>query len=122
MSDPMSEVAQALEAMRVELVEMRRELARLRQEVRPAGLPMEQQTLTFPSPAPAAEQLITLDQMAALCRMAKRSMERHRPRMPAPRIKGSNGRPSLWAWAEVRPFLVERFGLDVPERFPSFAG
>ncbi len=122
MNDPLSEVAQALEAMRVELVEMRRELARLRQEVRAPGSPYQQQTLTFPSLAPPAEQLVTLDQIAAMVRRSKRGMEDHRAEMPAPRVAGRRGRAALWAWGEVRPWLEAYFEQQLPERFPSLTG
>jgi hypothetical protein len=65
------------------------------------------------------EQLVTLDQIAAMVHRSKRSLERYRKRMPAPRVRGRRGRPHLWAWAEVRPWLEATFDLRLPEQFPA---
>lgn len=62
---------------------------------------------------PPAEQLVTLDQCAATVGLRKRSLERYRGQMPPPRVKGRNGRPTLWAWLEVRPWLEKTFGRDL---------
>ena len=66
------------------------------------------------------EQLVTLDQIAAMVHRSKRSLERYRKRMPVPRVRGRRGRPHLWAWAEVRPWLEATFDLRLPEQFPAY--
>lgn len=66
------------------------------------------------------EQLLTLDQLAAIVGRRKRSLEDYRKLMPPPRVKGTRGRPSLWAWADVREWLSSRFGRALPERFPDW--
>ncbi len=121
MSETMQEVVRRLEAMHQELQELRREVTRLRLEVRPAGAPHEQQILPFVQPTPDL-QLVTLDQMAAMVRLQKRSLDRHRRQMPAPAVKGGGGRPTMWAWAEVRPWLETTFGRALPVDYPSYVG
>jgi len=117
------EVVRRLEALAASLEEVRREAARTRMELRPAEMPPEQQTLAFPRLAgPPTEQLVTLDQMAAIVRLRKRSLERHRKEMPPPAVKGGGGRPALWSWPDVRPWLEGEFGMRLPETFPAFAG
>jgi hypothetical protein len=75
----------------------------------PTGLPA----------GPPPEQLVTLDQMGAVVHRSKRSLERYRAQMPPPRARGRRGRPHLWAWHEVRPWLESAFGLRLPEQFPG---
>jgi hypothetical protein len=76
-----------------------------------------------PAPAAAkdpAEQLVTLDQAAALVHRSKRTLERYRDQgMPEPRNQGRRGHPNLWAWADVRPWLERTFGFSLPEQFPA---
>lgn len=121
----MSETTELLAAvmqLRAELAETRQELQRLRQELSrqrqaTGDLPC-QDLIPFPIPPPS-EQLVTLDQMAAMVRLQKSSMWRYREQMPAPRIRGRGGRASLWAWADARPWLEREFGRSLPENFPS---
>ncbi len=102
------------------------ELERLRREViagrerspPPPGSP--------PGPAPPSasslpEHLVTLDQIAAMVHRSKRSLERYVGKMPAPRIRGRRGRPHLWAWSEVRPWLEATFEQQLPPRFPGLS-
>lgn len=119
MSEAMAEVLRRLESMHAELQELRRELVRLRHETRLPESPYEQQVLPF---APPARQYVTLDQIAAIVRRQKRSLEKYRGRMPRPASAGGHGRPTLWAWADVRPWLEETFGLPLPDCFPAYAG
>jgi hypothetical protein len=71
------------------------------------------------APDPLGTQLVTLDQCAAMVHRRKRSLEHYRRRMPAPRVTGRRGQPSLWEWADVRPWLEGHFGRVLPERFPG---
>lgn len=65
------------------------------------------------------EQLVTLDQAAAMVRRSKRTLEKYRDRLPDPRVWGGGGRPHLYAWGELRSVLVRVFGSRLPERFPG---
>ncbi len=65
------------------------------------------------------EQLVTLDQAAAMVKRSKRSLERYRDVMPAPCVRGTRGQANLWRWREIRPWLQSTFGFLLPERFPG---
>ncbi len=102
------------------------EVVRLRQAVELLTARGEEQhqarPASNPTRAPAsAEQLVTLDQIAAICHLAKSSMERYRKRMPAPAILGRGGRASRWKWdAALREFLVREFAVpNLPDTFPG---
>jgi hypothetical protein len=68
--------------------------------------------------SPLPGELVTLDQMGAIVRRSKRTMERRRREMPSPRVQSQGGGPNLWAWNDVRPWLENAFGLQLPEHFP----
>jgi hypothetical protein len=70
-------------------------------------------------PPPEVECLVTLDQVAALVNRSKRSLEHYKSAMPPPRVKGGPGQPDEWSWAELRPWLEEKFHRRLPERFPA---
>jgi hypothetical protein len=74
-----------------------------------------------PGASALPEQLVTLDQIGAMVHRCKRSMERYRGRLPAPRVRGRRGSPHLWSWPEVRPWLEEAFSVRLPERFPGLS-
>lgn len=65
-----------------------------------------------------AGQLVSLDQIAAMVRLQKRSMERYVKKMPRAAVRGGRGRRALWRWSDVRTWLEETFGLPMPESFP----
>lgn len=65
------------------------------------------------------ESLVTLHQAAAMVNRSKRSLERLLAKMPAPRVQGAGGKPSEWAWSELRPWLEKEFERPLPERFPA---
>ena len=50
---------------------------------------------------------------------SKRTLEKHKAKMPAPRISDGGGKPDEWAWTELRPWLEEYSGRSLPERFPA---
>ena len=62
---------------------------------------------------------MTLQQAAAMVNRSKRTLEKHKAKMPAPRISDGGGKPDEWAWTELRPWLEEYSGRSLPERFPA---
>ncbi len=73
-----------------------------------------------PEPAP---QFVTLDQMAAMVNRSKDTLERKLnvpdSTMPRPDVEGGGGKPHEWRWDRIRPWLVQEFKRDLPERFPA---
>ena len=61
-------------------------------------------------------ELVTLDQCAA---MVARSLETYLKNMPRPTVKGGGGKPHLWSWPVVRPWLEKKFGIRLPEHHPA---
>jgi hypothetical protein len=73
---------------------------------------------TFPSPPrEEPDSFVTLAQGAALVHRSKRALEGYRARMPKPRVRGGGGKPNLWAYSEIRPWLMKTFDVPLPERF-----
>jgi hypothetical protein len=77
-----------------------------------------------PGAGPAADStslecLVTLQQAAAMVHRSKRTLEKYKDKMPAPRVQGGGGKPDEWLWSELRPWLQEEFGRQLPERFPA---
>jgi hypothetical protein len=101
----------AMEKLHAEMVALRGQLTP--QEGKDDQLPPERTSTELP------QDLVTLDQIAAMARRCKRTLERYRRQLPAPRVRGRRGQPHLWDWTEVRPWLEETFGLRLPEHFPS---
>jgi len=66
-------------------------------------------------------QYVTLNQAAAIVNKSKKALERYRGVMPQPVVKskGGSGKANLWDWDELRPWLQEKFGLELPEEFPK---
>jgi len=62
---------------------------------------------------------VTLQQAAAIVSRSKRTLEKHKAEMPAPRISDGGGKPDEWAWSELRPWLEKYSGRILPERFPA---
>lgn len=83
----------------------------------------------FPIPGPgpkrararaeALVQYVTLDQAAATVSRSKRTLERYKAVMPAPKVTGRRGQAAEWDWAELRPWLSETFRRALPERAPG---
>lgn len=74
-----------------------------------------------------APQYVTLDQIAAIVNRSKRTLEKylavnHKNRMPDPHKDGIGGSANEWIWEKIRPWLIETFGKQLPERFPSRRG
>jgi hypothetical protein len=75
------------------------------------------------APAPGAtEQYVTLDKAAAIVQRKKKTLERalhaKGSTMPQPDVEGGGGSPHEWVWTRLRPWLEERFGRRLPERYP----
>ncbi len=70
---------------------------------------------------PPFDDLVTLDQAAAVVSYSKRALERYLKsgELPAPDIRGGGGKPSKWYWSKLRPALEEHFRPDLPKRFPA---
>jgi hypothetical protein len=69
-------------------------------------------------PATGVEDLVNLDEAAAIVHRSKKTLERYLSKMPAAYVQGGGGKPSLWKWAELRPWLEKQFVPDLPKRFP----
>ncbi len=65
------------------------------------------------------EEMVDLDQIAAMVHLKKCSMYGYRNRIPPPVVRGRRGRRSLWRWSEVGPWLQQEFGMILPVRFPG---
>ncbi len=61
--------------------------------------------------------LVTLDQAAAAVKRRKRSLEHYKTKgkLPAPFTRGGGGKPDLWEWRIIRPWLEAEFNLKLPE-------
>jgi hypothetical protein len=74
----------------------------------------------------AADQYVTLDQIAACVNRPKKTLDRYLndPRyesrgMPPPDLVGTGGRQHQWLWTTIRPWLVKTFGkTNLPQRLP----
>lgn len=69
----------------------------------------------------ASPQYVTLDQSAAIVSRAKKTVERaiNADRdAPKPDIEGGGGRRHEWLWSRLRPWLENKHGRALPERYP----
>lgn len=66
-------------------------------------------------------ELVTLDQVAPLTGVTKRTLEGHlsAERLPKPDIKGSGGTAHKWYWHNLRPSLAKVSKNILPEKFPG---
>jgi hypothetical protein len=75
------------------------------------------------SRTPKARQYVKLDQIAAMVRRSKRTMQKLRKRklnpLPAPAIQGDRGKASELIWGDIRSWLEEEFSKSLPPKFPS---
>jgi hypothetical protein len=65
--------------------------------------------------------LVMLDQAAASVHTSKRTLERYKTEgtLPDPVREGGGGKPALYDWKVMRPWLENVFGVKLPERFPG---
>ena len=67
------------------------------------------------------QDLVTLDQAAAAVHRTKRTLEHYKTKgtLPAPTVEGGGGKPDLWDWKILRPWLEETFRITLPETYPA---
>jgi hypothetical protein len=82
----------------------------------PTTMPVESDMHGKSTPHP---DLVTLDQAAGIVHRSKKTLEKHLKNMPLPYIQGGGGKPSLWKWHEIRPWLEKEYVPDLPKRFPG---
>ena len=64
---------------------------------------------------------VTLAQMAAIVNKSKRTLEwlKDDKMLPAPAVKGGNGRADEWLWSAVKPVLEAEYRRVLPDVFPA---
>ena len=62
---------------------------------------------------------VTLLQAAAMVNKTKSTLERKKPRLPKPDVKGGEGKADEWLWDNLRPALEKEFGRKLPAEFPA---
>jgi hypothetical protein len=96
----------------------------------PAGTTEAKPVPKAPRPGPAASgteppagflDRVTLDQAAAAVHRKKRTLEHYKTKgtLPAPTILGGGGKPALWDWKALRPWLESTFKIELPETYPA---
>ena len=72
---------------------------------------------------PSSDQYVTLDQMAALVNMSKRTLESRKSRkenpLPFPDVDGGGGKADEWLYEKIRPWLEADFKKVLRERLPD---
>lgn len=70
-----------------------------------------------------AGEYVTLNQMAAMVRKSKRTLEKYVRRkqnpLPNPDKEGGGGKAHEWIWERVRPWLEDTFDYSLPIVFPA---
>jgi hypothetical protein len=66
----------------------------------------------------AASDLVTLLQAATLVKRRKGTLRHYRDLPPPTHPSRQSGHPHLWEWSVLRPWLEQKFGRTLPERFP----
>lgn len=67
------------------------------------------------------DTLVRLSQVAPLTGLSKRTLERHVARgiLPAPDVRGGQGRAHKWYWSNLRSVLAKISRKRLPDRFPG---
>jgi hypothetical protein len=84
-----------------------------------------QAQLASQSPVHATDEpeicYVTMLQMAAIIGKKKCTIERlkNTGKIPAPDVKGGNGKAHEWLWSVVAPILEENFNRKMPKEYPS---
>ena len=67
------------------------------------------------------DELVTLNQVAPLAGLTKRSLERYlsRGQLPAPDCPGGQGKAHKWLWNNIRSPLSQIARRQLPKRFPG---
>jgi len=76
---------------------------------------------TEPSPRQVIDDVVTLEQAAALAKLSKRTCERYvdKGKLPSPDFPGGGGKAHKWKWSTLRPNLEKVANRPLPERFPG---
>lgn len=74
-----------------------------------------------PEAPPIIDDLVTLDQVAPLTGLSKRTLERYRSdnKLPDPDVPGGGGKANKWFWTTLRQPMSKFAGRPLPERFPG---
>ena len=98
------------------LAEMPRQDAPTRSDSNGAQTPSERDQELIPT-----RQMVTLSQAAAMVHRTKRAMEHYKTKgtLPSPSVEGGGGKPDLWDWEIIRPWLETEFGFQLPVQFPE---
>jgi predicted DNA-binding transcriptional regulator AlpA len=95
------------------------ELARVRDWIEKSLVSARQ----HPTPRPEQlwDELVTLDQVAPLTGLSKRTLERYvrQGKLPTPDIPGGGGKANKWFWANLRSHIASLTHRALPERFPG---
>jgi hypothetical protein len=108
--------AGAIDALLADLIVIEDEARRLAGQT--AG---ETSSAVKPDPVVVASDvldLVRLDEAAAIVHRSKKTLERRKAKMPAPHTEGGGGKPALWKWNELRPWLESEYVPDLPKTFP----
>ena len=62
--------------------------------------------------------VVTLDQIGAVVGRKGTSMRRYKGDWPDPVLPGGGGKAEHWRWCDVRPWLENKYGRKLPERYP----
>jgi hypothetical protein len=84
--------------------------------------PLTEHPILQPKTSIVSDYFINLDQASALVNRSKRTLERCKKKMPQPRVKGGGGKPSEWAWSDLKPWLENEFGRMLPPIPPHAIG
>jgi hypothetical protein len=70
---------------------------------------------------PVLDELVTLDQVAPLTGLSKRTLERHlrQGNLSPPDVPGGGGKAHKWFWANLKGSLSKVARRPMPERFPG---
>jgi len=114
------DVAQYLLALKGEVYEIRHEaILRLQgNEDSTSRRTIEETRRAITTAQAGTDDLVTLDEAAAIVHRKKKTLERYLKKMPPPYVQGGGGKPSLWKWDDIRPWLEQQFVPDLPTRFP----
>lgn len=65
--------------------------------------------------------LVTLDQVAAICNRSKQTLARwvRKGKLPRPHVRGGGGKAHQWRWSALREPLSLHVNMKLPNRFPG---
>jgi hypothetical protein len=75
------------------------------------------------APPPAEDEIVDLDQIAALLHLSKASLGTYKRRqndpLPDADYPGGAGRRDHWRWSTIHPWLVRNSNIPIPDQFPD---